>query len=169
MAGKDVAKVEDTLPDSVVEVAAGIIPRDNDVISRYLMVEREDVEVTREATHSAIIGDIMASKTVEDVLEVLEPEELDVFQDRHIRIDGYDQRDSEFEAGAPIYVTLKVWDEENKSKHLINTGQQAIIAQMLRLDAMNAFPVHVVPVASKRPNKFGRYMFRLKGWVNPNG
>lgn len=164
MAGKDVAKVEETLPDNVVEVAAGIIPRDNDVISRYLMTEREDVEVTREATHAAIIGDIMTATTVDDVLEVLEPEELDVFQDRHIRIDGFDQRDSEYEAGAPIYVTLKVFDEEHKSKHLINTGQQAIIAQMLKLHALNAFPVHVVPTASKRPNKFGRYMFRLKKW-----
>lgn len=168
MAGKDLAKTEGPPAPTVVEVAAGIVPRDKDIIGKYLKFETKDDEVAAEVTHTQIIEEILAAETIADVLEVLDPEKWEPFVGRHIRLLGYKHIDSEYDTGPPVYFVVKLMDVETDTKHLVVTGEQAVMAQLMKLDVLKAFPVDVVPKVPNKPNKYGKYLVRLSAWEAPS-
>lgn len=168
MAGKDLTKTEGPPAPTVVEVAAGIVPRDGDIIGKYLRIETKDDEVAAEVTHTQIIEEILAAQTVSEILEVLDPEKWDPFVGRHIRLLGYKHIDSEYETGPPVYFVVKLFDCETDTKHLVVTGEQAVMAQLMKLQAINAFPVDVIPKIPNKPNKYGKYLVRLAEWTAPS-
>jgi hypothetical protein len=169
MAGKAVVKQPDDAEHSVVEAAVGDVPRRNDHLGDSLRRELQDPEVSRAQAHAAIIHQILNSADVDSVLEVYEAQTLADFEGRHIRIDSHRFNDSEFEEGPPVYVSLMVVDVEAGTKHLINSGEQAIIAQVLKLEELDAFPLECKVWLAAKPNRYGRRLSRLAKWEKPNG
>jgi len=149
---------------SVVEAAAGIVSRRGDVVSRYVNREVDDVDAVAGAVHLSIIEEIMMASDVDSVLLVPEPEKMAEFVGRHLRLDGYKVQESEFDEGPPIYLTLKVFDLVNSTKHLINTGEQRIMAQVVRIDQLGGVPFEFTVQQAKRPNRYGRFPLALSAW-----
>lgn len=148
----------------VIEAAAGFVKRSGDVISRYVDREREDIDIMAEAVHLSIIEEIMAASDIDSMLLVPEPEKMTEFVGRHLRLEGYKVQESEFEQGAPIYLTLKVYDIDSDTKHLINTGEQRIMAQVIRIDQLGGVPFEFTVKQAKRPNRYNRFPLALAAW-----
>lgn len=145
----------------VVSTALAPAKRDGDVISRYLRAEVENTDVASTDTHAAIVEEIFNSQTLDELLENSEPQNLTEFVGRVITIRDFKVQDSEFEGGAPIYMALKVTDEETGERAVITTGEQNVIAQMLTAKDRGWLPFKCRPFQSRKPNKFGRYLIRL--------
>jgi len=157
---------ENEAQNAVVVAATGAAPRDGDQISRYINREEQDREVTAAQTQAAIIHRIIQSADVDSVLELFEPETLADFENRVIRIDDFRWNESDFDQGPPVYASIMVVDKDAQTRHLINSGEQRIMAQLWKLQDLNAFPVEVRVVLSKRPNRYGK---RLAAFTKPEG
>lgn len=169
MPGKQLAKSDDANEPSVVEAAAGIIGRKGDVISQYLPREVDDPDVVNAEVHRSIIERILGSADLDSVLEVFESETIANFEGRDIIIHEATFRDSEFEQGPPVYVSLMVEDVVAGTKHLINSGEQALMAQVIKFQAFESIPIRVSVWLAKRPNRFGRRLARFTKPAVTNG
>jgi hypothetical protein len=155
-----------TISDAVAvvqEVTGTVVGRRGDVLGKYLAANDGNLDVAPDAIHSGIIQEILGADTADDVLQVWEPEKLESFTGRRIRLLEFRMQDSDFEEGAPVYAAVKVLDVDAGTRHLITTGEQAIMAQLLRLEQLSAYPIDVIPIQASRPNRHGRYLMRLKG------
>lgn len=145
---------------NVAEVAVAQL-RDGDFISEYLSRESADPDATREQIHRSIIQEIMEATSLEDVLTLVEGAKLEAFEGRVIEIQKINLNDSDYEQGPKVYFSIKGIDVETGEKFLINTGEQAVMAQLIKIDQLASFPFRVRPLKSSRPNNFGRYPMRL--------
>lgn len=169
MTTKKPVEPEEPVTGELVRAAVSGVARDKDHLSQYLGKEAEDAETSALQTHAAIIHQILSSPTVDSVLEVFEPQTLADFENRHLRIDSIRWQESEFDEGPTHYVSIMVVDVDADTRHLINCGEQRVMAQLLKLEEFKAFPVDVVVVLSKRPNRFNRRMAALSKWEAPRG
>lgn len=162
MSGKKVDSVTgEVVVAEVVEAVVTPAARKSDVISRYLSEERERTDVASTDTHKAIIEEIMASQTLDDLLGNAEAESLENFVDRVVTVREFSINDSEFPDGAPIYLAIHLTDEETGEKRVATTGEQNVIAQLMAAQDRGWLPLRCRPQRASRPNKFGRYMIRL--------
>lgn len=161
---KDVIIAEDETPDSdrIKNAVAVVVAREGDAISPFLNQENDGVEPDPGATYAAIITEIMASESVGDVLNLPEAEKLETYVGRTIRIHGFSVNDSEFETGPPVYFTVKGYEVDSGERVIINTGEQKVMAQLMRLHMFGAFPIDATVVAAKRPNRYGRMPLALQ-------
>lgn len=162
MSGKKVDPVTGEVAVTEV-VAAAVVPskRRNDVLSEYLHADIARVDVNPTDTHRQIVEEIMSSQTLDDLLANEEPEDLSAFVGRVITIRDYSVNDSEFEDGAPIYVALKVTDEESGERRVITTGEQNVMAQVITAKERGWLPLKCRPIQATRANRHGRYLIRL--------
>jgi hypothetical protein len=144
-------------------VTAALEPakRRGDVISEFLYTERERADVNPTDTHRQIVEEIMSSTTLDDLLANEEPEDIVNFVGRVITIRDFSINDSDFDEGAPIYIALKVTDEETNERRIITTGEQNIMAQMITAKDRGWLPLRCRPIQATRANRHGRYLIRL--------
>lgn len=162
MSGKKVDPVTgEVVVAEVVTAAVEKATRRGDVISGYLYKETAQVDVNPTDTHRQIIEEIMEATSLDDLLANEEPEDIKTYVGRVITIRDFSVNDSEFEDGAPIYVALKVTDEETKERRVITTGEQNIMAQVITAKERGWLPLKCRPIQSTRPNRHGRYLIRL--------
>lgn len=162
MSGKKVDSVTgEVVVSEAVTAAVEPAKRRGDVISGYLLKETDKVDVNPTDTHRQIIEEIMESQSLDDLLANEEPEDIKNYVGRVITIRDFSVNDSEFEDGAPIYVALKVTDEETGERRVITTGEQNIMAQVITAKERGWLPLKCRPFQSTRPNRHGRYLIRL--------
>jgi hypothetical protein len=162
MSGKKVDSVTGEVEVAdVVTAAVEPAKRRGDVISAYLHKDVATVDVNPTDTHRQIIEEIMEAQTLDDLLANEEPEDMVNFVGRVIIIRDYSINDSDFAEGAPIYVALKVTDEESGERRVITTGEQNIMAQVITAKERGWLPLKCRPIQSTRPNRHGRYLIRL--------
>jgi hypothetical protein len=160
---------EEPVMGELVKAATGEVARDGDHISQYLNREVEDPEVTARQTHAAIIHQILNAPDLDSVLELFEPQTLADFENRHLRIDHFNWQESDFEQGPKVYVSIMCVDVDADTKHLINSGEQRIMAQLMRFEQLDAFPVDVRVHLATKANRFGRRLATFAKWVPANG
>jgi hypothetical protein len=151
---KDVATVQD--------VVGTLVAREGDVIGKYLAREMEDISVDPGAVYEAIIAEIMGAETIDDVLNLPETTDLEEWAEQALEFHGFRVLDSDYEQGAPVYFVIGATHLASNAKVIITCGEQAIMAQMLRLKELGAFPFRAIPQKAKRPNRFGRYPMRIR-------
>lgn len=162
MSGKKVDPVTgEVVVAEAVTTAVEPVQRRGDVISAYLHKDVARVDVNPTDTHRQIIEEIMEAQTLDDLLANEEPEDIVNFVGRVITIRDYSINDSEFADGAPIYVALKVTDEETGERRVVTTGEQNIMAQVITAKERGWLPLKCRPVQATRANRHGRYLIRL--------
>lgn len=159
---EDPAVAEST--EVAVREATGVPVRSGDFISRYLREETENPNTTSGATHLAIIEEIVGGRTVEDILNAPDPIPMEELVGRHLVLHGFRAQESEFEEGPPIYFTLNVTDGDTGDKLIVNTGEQAVMAQVEALDREGLLPQHVTVKQARRANRFNRFPIRFTQW-----
>jgi hypothetical protein len=169
MAGKNTPEQPGTEVAPIQDVVGTLVAREGDVLGKYLAHEEEKTELDASASYAAIIAEIMGSESIADVLNLPEPTHLSEWVDTVIEIGGWVHRESDFDAGPPVYFTVIGTNLTTGERVLINTSEQPVMAQLLRLRQLDAFPCRVIVRASTRPNKYGKHMHRLVGAGKSNG
>lgn len=146
----------------VAEVVNELVKREGDVLGTYLQREAENTDTDPTAVYEAIIAEIMSAETIEDLLNLPEPSKLQDHTDQVLQIFGYRALDSDFEQGAGVYFVIGGMNMTTGDKVVITCGEQAVMAQLLRAKALDAFPILTVPTQASKPNRFGRHPMRLK-------
>jgi hypothetical protein len=166
---KEVVKAAPKETASVVDAASGVIPRSGDVISRYIRQDERTPEERTEEVYRSIIEAVLQSPDANSVLELIEAEGLKDYVGRVIDIAGFSVNDSDYEQGAQVYVAIRAIDVETKTRRIITTGWQRVMAQLLRLQQLDAFPVRCTVHQAKRPNQHGSYPLQLVATETING
>lgn len=140
-------------------------------IGRFLVTEREEVADDSTDAYRQIISQILNAETVEDVLTDTEAVSLQTLHGQVIEIDRFDIRESEYEQGSPVYLTIHGRDVTTGEPFIANCGNQRVLAQLGRLGQIHesnlaagrepVFPVRVLVKRSPRPNKFGSFPLKL--------
>lgn len=113
--------------------------------------------------YKAIIDRIMSSTSIEEILNPAQPSNLKEFSGQEIIVQGFRMIESDYEKGANFYVAMDVMDPETSEEMVITTGQQGIMAQLMAVHNLQAFPISVVVTPGRKPNRHGTYMYRLIG------
>lgn len=117
-----------------------------------------------EAAVADIIAQVLDAKSVDDVLSDMELPGLADNLDRPFILHGGKVNRSSFEAGAPFYFVLDVEWLDTHTRQLVTTGAQTVIAQIVRLIELDAFPCTMkAKYATKEPTKNGYRPYRLAG------
>lgn len=164
MTGKQLSKPDAEEARNVVQAAVVGDGRQGDVTSQYMNQEVQDPDVAAANVHAAIIQRIIESANLDSVLEYFESEKLEAFENRVVLIEEATWRESEFDTGPPVYYSLMIKDVDTGTRHLINTGEQRIMAQCWKFQEMKAIPLTVVVRLAKKANRFGR---RLAAFTKP--
>lgn len=155
--GTDVDVLEGTV------ASTGTVERTGDVgLGAYLMSENDGGEQDTLQSYRMIIDQILNSNTPEDVLTPVEAVSARDMVGRPFILHGFDVNQSEFDVGSPFYASMKVTFLEDDVKAVVNTGNQAVMAQLIRLSQFeNGFPQSVVIREGRKPNKYGNKPLRL--------
>lgn len=166
-----VAEVE---PDTTVDVMTGEVMTQDELsrqgdtgLGRYLADEDAYRDPDRTQAYRQIIDQILNASTPEDVLTPIEAVNAKDVCDRPMTLYSFDINQSEFDVGSPFYATMKVrfFDDDNPT--VVNSGNQALMAQLIRLSQLDAFPVTVTIKQGKRPNRHGTFPLRLNSALAP--
>lgn len=158
---KEVAVITPHVEEDAVIVAAGVIPRKKDVISAWLKNDQGDPEVRAEQIHASIIQSIMDGATPAEILAMNEAEKLPDMAGQRFEFLSFQWNDSDFEEGPPVYFSLKCRNLDTGTRHTLNTGDQAVMAQVMRMEQIGGFPFKAVVQQGTRMNKYNRYPIRL--------
>lgn len=169
MPGRQKQTEEATEVVPVQDVVGTLVQRTGDVLGRWLQSEAENTETDPEAVYTAIISEIMAAGTKEDLFELPEPSNLEDHTDKVLEFHGFKMLDSDYDQGAPVYFVIGAVDLQTNKKVVITCGEQAIMAQLFRAQQLDLFPIRLVPKKASRPNKWGRHPMRLHLRGDTNG
>jgi hypothetical protein len=137
-------------------------------LSAYLQDETAYTEPDRTQAYRQIIDQILNADTPEDVLTPVEAVNASDHTDRPFILYGFAVNQSEFEVGSPFYASMNVRFLDDDDPAVINSGNQALMAQLIRLSQFeDGFPRTVVIKKGKRPNRFGTFPLRLNMAINP--
>lgn len=159
-------------PDDAAAVVAAAVQGDartGDMISEYMYDEREVDDESRTVAYRAIIAQIMSAESIDEVLMPVDADNAADFVDRHLTLNGFEFNVSEFDVGSPVYASCKVYDHVDQRKRVLNTSWQALMAQLMKLAEMDAFPVDIAIRQAKKRNRFGKFALRLVKWEENNG
>lgn len=146
----------------VDDAAAAIEPNYDTGIADWLDQEREDTPTDEVATYRDIVQQILASRSVFDVL--MPPDVLSARDcwGRDFALLDIRFNESEFDQGSPIYASMDVVWKDGEKRDVINCGHQRMVAQLLVLHKAGVFPLLCKIERSNKMNRFGSYMYWLK-------
>lgn len=148
---------------ATVEGAQAPAEREGDLgLAEYLVTETAGGEPSPEQAYRMIIDQILNSETPEDVLVPVEAISAREFIGEPFILEGFAINKSDFEVGSPFYASLKVTILATDDRMVINTGNQAVLAQLVRLSQLDAFPQTCMITEGNRPNRFGTKPLRLR-------
>lgn len=138
-------------------------PREGDTgLSEYIMAERAEDADDPSAAYRRIIAQVLAAETPDEVLVPGEVLALKDMVDHVLEVHAFHENRSEYDVGSPFYFTMECLDTETGEKLVVNTGHQRVMAQLIRLYQLHAYPVTVRVAQGKRPNKYGSFPLRLE-------
>ena len=156
--GEVVPKPADNLPANEVHGSAGLAARYGDAAFLYEQGDKAEEEMAD--SYKSIIDQILSAETPDQILtpvEVLQPRDV---VGEPLEIFGTRKQKSEFDAGSPIYMSVEAQRIESGEPVVVNVGQKACMAQLVRLEQLGAFPVRAFFRETGR-NAHGTAMYRL--------
>lgn len=144
------------------DAAVPMPPQVDTGIAEWLDREREDTATDEVTTYRDIVQQILASRSVFDVL--MPPDVLSVREcwGKDFALLAVRFNESEFDAGSPVYASMDVVWRDGEKRDVVNCGHQRMVAQLLSLHTMGVFPLLCRIERSNKMNRFGNYMYWLK-------
>lgn len=161
MTAKKTEVKTDTEIVPVQDVVGTLVKRTGDVLGRWLTTEAENTDTDPEAVYNAIISEIMAAGSEDELFNLPEPTKLEDHTDKPLEFIGFKMLDSDYDQGAPVYFVIGAIDLQTGHKVVITCGEQAIMAQLFRAKQLDLFPLRLIPKQASRPNRYGRHPMRL--------
>lgn len=109
-----------------------------------------------------IIAQVMAAESIMDVLAPAEAIHGRDLVGIPLIVHGVKYQRSDYSEGSPFYAVMDCEREDSGARIPVTIGAQSIIAQLMRLAQLDAFPQRVViEQATKRPTAAGYWPLRL--------
>lgn len=109
-----------------------------------------------------IIAQVLSADSVDDVLGDVDVIGLQEMLDEPIVLYGIKFQRSDFEAGAPYYAVIDVERPKKQWRGPVTTGAQTILAQLVRLQQLGAYPVTLIATkATDKPTRGGYWPLKL--------
>jgi hypothetical protein len=131
---------------------------------RRLQAQSDVIAEDNKDPYERIIQQVLDAETPDAVLtptEVLQGRDL---LDENIVILGFDLNQSEYDVGAPFYATINVVRSPDSPPVVVNCGHKKVIAQLVRLSELDAFPVQARFITRGVSRIGGTAMLELTKW-----
>lgn len=130
-------------------------------LANYLTANLTASSVAEDAV-ADIIAQVLQSDSVDEVLADIDAMHWHDFLDVPVTVYGCKWQRSEFEAGMPFYVVVDGLRHDTNYRGPITIGAQTVIAQLVRLAQLNAFPVTLrLTYATDKPTANGYRPLKL--------
>lgn len=173
MAKSQVYSAQGDMPDwaqgpstDVAEVDAGkegqVVPGGpaTQSLVQWLAEKATEGDMDTFAAMEAAIARMMQSESPDQVLAEDMPLHGKDFLDTPFTCSGFSLREGEFEEGSPFYAMLEVTVGNTGERRVISVGGWKVLAQLMMLDIMEAFPV--VLIIRGRPTRKGYTVLSLQ-------
>jgi hypothetical protein len=125
----------------ITEPTTDVATREGDAgLGQWMARQQTEAELNPEQAYHRILQQIMAAETVENVLTPVEAYNATDLIDVPLEVVGFEPQRSEYEVGSPFYFSVMAQNLVTGERAVVNTGNQACMAQLLRLAELGAFP-----------------------------
>lgn len=169
MSGKS-TEVEVVNPEDVEVIPANI--RDQaapakrkSAFEQQLIDQQETVAEDDKDPYERIIRQVLDAETPDAVLTPVEVMQGRDLVGRNIVVIDFELNQSEFDVGSPFYASIQALTGENEPPVVVNCGHKKVIAQLVRLKELNAFPVQVQFWTRGTSKAGGTPMLELRKWT----
>ena len=152
----------ENLPANVMDSPAPV-QRSSD-FERMLIAQQETVAEDSKDPYERIIRQVLDAETPDAVLtppEVLQGRDL---IDENIVVLDFELNKSEYDVGSPFYASIQALRNPDSPPVVVNCGHKKVIAQLVRLKELNAFPVQVRFMSRGVSKAGGTPMLELTKW-----
>jgi hypothetical protein len=149
--------------DGSIEVAGAVSSKHPAMIQLNKWLS-ENISSTdsADAAVADIIAQVLSADSVDEVLADTAVMGLREMLDVPFTLWGAKFNQSSFEAGAPFYCILDITPATTGIRGVASTGAQTVIAQIVRMHMLNAFPLVVKAIyATDKPTANGYRPYRL--------
>lgn len=109
-----------------------------------------------------IVLQILQAKTWDDVDAPWDKEPKEELIDKELRIDSIMRRPSSYAGGLGVFLVVRGALLEDKRPVVFSTSSMSIIAQLVKLHMLDAFPVFAIIRKSERPTENGYWPQHLE-------
>jgi hypothetical protein len=144
-------------------------PRTNTAFDKYLMEQQGLIPEDTSDPHERIIKQVLTAETPDAVLtpvEVLQGRDL---IGENIVVIDFELNKSEYDVGSPFYASISALRIPGEPPVVVNCGHKKVIAQLVRLKELGAFPVQVQFMTRGTSKAGGTPMLELTKWSEPEG
>jgi hypothetical protein len=150
-----------TAPSVVDNVENGILGQAEELLQKW----RPVIESIPDAGGDGELGIVLA------ILGAKSPEEIDApwnsnglldHVDKPLTIRAIRKGRSEFSDGFGFFLLLDTIAEDGTTGPTLTTGSVSVVAQLMALHAMKAFPITVIPRMAERPSARGYHPVHLE-------
>ena len=127
-------------------------------------------EVSEKTTDpmARIIDQVLNAETADAVLTPFEVQQAKDIVGVPIVIQAFELNESEYDAGSPFYASMACQFPPDGDLQVVNCGHKKVIAQLVRLKQLDAFPVPVKFI-TRGKSKQGTPMLELTKWDDGDG
>jgi hypothetical protein len=139
-----------------------VVPLADTGLGDYLSREARDTQIPEGGAYRDIVQQILTADTAMAVLTP--PEVLSAPQvvDRPFLLHAARIQDSDIPDSTGFYVSLDVELIDTQERVVVNTGHQAMMAQIIKLVEFNEFPYLVEIYKAGKSNQYGTIPLRLR-------
>lgn len=113
--------------------------------------------------YERIIKQVLSAETADAVLTPVEVRQGRDIIGMPIIVLGFTLNESEYDAGSPFYASMDCLFPPDASPEVVNCGHKKVLAQLVRLQELDAFPAQVV-FTTRGQSKQGTPMLELTKW-----
>lgn len=127
---------DDFVPARAQEaIAEGrVMDRQHDLgLGQFIDSDSLDDDAIAETTYRSIISQVLSSASIEEVLTPPEAVSARDMAGIPLVINGFHVNTSEYDVGSPYYFSMDVIRGDTSEKLVVNSGNQRIMAQLLRI------------------------------------
>lgn len=81
---------------------------------------------------------------------------------KELTVLGIRRAESDFADGFGFFLLVDVVDPDTGGRKTLTTGSTAVVAQLVKVQALNAYPITVIPRIPDRPSKSGNFPMHLE-------
>lgn len=146
-------------------MAKDLEQRDGEVIPYQDWMNALPLVKSSENVAIDMVANILKAETLDDVLAMNETVGLKDLIGHTIMVYGAELRESEQEAGYPVYAVIDAVDDTSGDRLTITSGSGKILAQLCKFQMMRAYPVRVKVIGIESNSHKGRVTVQF---VDPN-
>lgn len=171
MSAEEINERQDAQPDSgPVEAFSGlggghaISPTQAvQILMNYLASKATESEGDSASAIEQMIAEVMLAETAEEVLEESSTTAGEDIVGVPIRLMSVKFRESDLDGSLPYYALIEAFRADTKTVDIITCGGFKVVAQLARLDMLDALSGRVVILRkSERPTRQGNYPLHLE-------